>query len=364
MSDITTISDDELIARYKAAKSKVSASNAMQMALKILLNSGYGAISNEHFHYFKIAVAEAITTAGQTAVQWVARDLNEFMVKGFGDGDYITYADTDSNYLNVQPIVDKFIKFKPEATTHEIVQMLDKYCESKLQPVINQSCNDLAEYLNAYEQKLNMKREAISETAIWAAKKRYAMMVWNSEGVQYNPAKMKVQGLEVVRSTTPSWSKVYLKEIYKVCLTGNEKNLHTLYKDIEMRYNQMPIEEIAVPTGVNHITKYTDSNGYAIKGCQMHIRAAINHNRLIKELGLNSIPPIQDAEKIKYFILKNNHMNLDAIAFRNKLPEEFGVVEFIDKKTTFNKSFLEPAKTFVELIGWHLEKKATLNDLF
>jgi len=329
------------------------------------MNSGYGAISNEHFLYFLIDVAEAITTGGQTAVRWVTRDINKFMndfMKTEGV-EYDLYQDTDSSYINLESLVDRYLKTKPDATREDIINMLDGFCAKVLQPVINKSCMALKDYLNAYEQKLEMKREVIAESAIWSGKKRYTMAVWDSEGVRYKEADTKVQGLESVRSSVPKWSRDYLEKIYETCLLKKESDLHQLYKEIELAFNAMPVETIAVPTGVNGILKYSDANGYAIKGAQMHIRAAINHNRLVKELGLNHIAPIDDKEKIRYIILRPNPRKIDVIAFRMTLPDEFGLAQYVDRQAIFKKSFLEPAQTFVEIIKWNLEYKPTLDEI-
>lgn len=343
----------------------ISALDALQMAFKILMNSGYGAITNEYFHYFLIDVGEAITTTGQVAVQWVTNDVNKHLRQMFDDKeDRLLYCDTDSGYFHLQSVVDRYLEKKPNATKEDIVDMLDKFCEKVIDPIIKKSCDELAEYLNSYEQRLDMKREVIAESGIWQKKKRYVLAKWDDEGVRYSEPKIKITGVEAVRSTTPSWAKDYLKKLYKVCLLGTEEEVHKLYKEFEEDFKNMKIENIAIPTGVNHINKYSDQDGYHTKGAQAHIRAAINYNRVIKEKDLKRLAPIKDGEKIKYLLLKPNPLQVDVIAFKGKIPEAFEIESYVDKRKTFKKGFEEPANALLKLFGWNLEKKATLEGLF
>lgn len=348
----------------KFYENAVAAKDAMQMALKIAMNSGYGAISNKFFQYFKIDVAEAITTGGQTAVRWASRDIDEFLMSVLGDTkSRWIYSDTDSSYVDLSDIVNRYTKFNPKASTNDIVTMLDKFCETRIQPVINQSCENLREYLNGYDQKLFMKREAIAEVAIWSSKKHYAMAVWDNEGVRYYEPDLKVQGLESVKSSTPKWAREYLKKVYMTCLLKDQEALFELFRGVKVEYQAMPVETIAVPRGVNGIKKYSDSKGMpTVKGVQAHIRGSIYHNAILRKLEIKSIPPIADKEKIRYIMLKPNHHHVDVIAFREELPPEFKLHQYVDRETIFQKSFVSPAESFAGLIGWDLEFKPKLEE--
>jgi DNA polymerase elongation subunit (family B) len=348
----------------KAIGAIISALDAMQMAYKILMNSCYGAVGNQHFHYFLIDVAEAITTGGQTAIQWVSNDLNDFMSKVNGKEDnYVRYIDTDSCYISMESIVDKYVKSKGDIEEEAIVDMLDTFCESVVGVEIEKSCQNLANYLNAYEQKLIMKREAIASCGVYTGKKRYTLAVWDNEGVRYKEPGIKVTGLEYVRSTTPSWAKDFLKRVYTKTLLDDEMSVHSEFGRIEKEFKGLPLSVIAMPTGVNGILKYTDpTTGLSIKGTPIHVRAAINHNRLIQELGLKHVGPITDSNKIKYLILKPNPRHIDVVAFKDIIPPEFELEEFIDRDASFKKSFLEPAKSFLDVVGWSLEKRQSLDD--
>ena len=171
----------------KALEKEIARCNNIQMARKIQLNSAYGAIGNQYFRYYKLVNAEAITLSGQVSIRWIENKMNGFLNKILQTEkvDYVIASDTDSIYLNMGPLVDKFLSHKSDDKT-KVVQLLDKICEDKLEPFIEQSYTELANYVSAYEQKMIMKRENISERGIWTAKKRYILNVWNSEGVQYS----------------------------------------------------------------------------------------------------------------------------------------------------------------------------------
>ena len=171
--------------------------NNIQMAKKISLNSAYGAIGNEHFRYYRLANAEAITLSGQVSIRWIENRMNQYLNKLLSTDkeDYVIASDTDSIYLNLGPLVNKFFGNK-SGDKAAVVTILDKICQEKLEPFIERSYQELADYVSAYDQKMQMKRENIADRGIWTAKKRYILNVWDSEGVRYKEPKMKIMGLE------------------------------------------------------------------------------------------------------------------------------------------------------------------------
>ena len=180
--------------------------NNIQMAKKISLNSAYGAIGNEHFRYYRLANAEAITLSGQVSIRWIENRMNQYLNKLLSTDkeDYVIASDTDSIYLNLGPLVNKFFGNK-SGDKAAVVTILDKICQEKLEPFIERSYQELADYVSAYDQKMQMKRENIADRGIWTAKKRYILNVWDSEGVRYKEPKMKIMGLETARSSTPAY---------------------------------------------------------------------------------------------------------------------------------------------------------------
>ena len=346
-------------------KNDISKYNNFQMARKIQLNSLFGAMGNEYFRYYDARVAEGITMTGQYIIQEVGNALNAYLNKVVGteNHDYSFYSDTDSCYISLEPLVRKFY---PDMDRDRLIGVLDKICEEKITEAINKSCDQLADYTNAFQKKIIFKREAIAERGIWVAKKRYALNVYDNEGVRYKDPKLKVMGLEIVRSSTPAPVRTSLKEAVRLCLTSDEASLQKFIEETREAFYKMTPEEIAFPRGVNGLEKYTSATDIYAKGTPMHVRGALMYNHLIKKANLDKkYELIQEGEKIKFLYLKEpNTIRENCIAFLGTMPKELDIHKYIDYKMMFQKAFLDPLNMIVGGIGWSTEPKATLEDLF
>lgn len=345
---------------------QITALDNLQMAYKILLNGGYGAYGNAAFKYFMLEVAEAITLGGQLSIKWIAQKSNEYLNEILGtDGkDYVAAIDTDSVYLVMDDFVTKFI---PSTDELDIVAKLDMVFDKKIVPKMSEWYQELADYMQAYENRMFMAREVISPNSIWVAKKRYTMEVWNSEGVQYDKPKLKVMGLEAVRSTTPAFIKVALKECYQLALRKDNDELADYVTEFKKKYMSMPIKDIALPSGVNGVEEYYDpaTDGHK-KGAQAHVKAALYHNKLVRDLGLRTIAQIKSGDKLKYVYLKMpNPAGSEVVGFQNDwLPPEFDVENYLDKEVMFQKAFITPLQNFLDSMGWSTEKVVDLTSFF
>ena len=355
---------------YEETKDKkylglISSLNSKQMAAKILMNSLYGAMGNIHFRYYDIRIAEGITMTGQFLIRSVAKKLNEFVNKEVGtkDVDYSFYADTDSTYITLGALVEKNLAGKEKSA---IVDVLDKYCATQIEPTINDACESISDYLNTYQRKIKFKREIIADRGIWIAKKRYAVNVYNSEGVAYDPPKLKVLGMEIVRSSTPAPVRKALKEAVAIALTKDETTLRKYVVDLEARWHSLEPEDIAFPRGVNGIKEYADSNGIFRKGTPIHVRGALIYNHLVTSKGLEKkYQLIQEGDKIKFLYLREpNPLGTHVITFAGEVPPEFKIREYIDYDKMFEKSFLEPLNSLLSCIGWQVKETASLEGLF
>jgi DNA polymerase elongation subunit (family B) len=346
-------------------KNDISKYNNFQMARKIQLNSLFGAMGNEYFRYYDARVAEGITMTGQYIIQEVGKALDVYLNKVVGTNghNYSFYSDTDSCYISLEPLVSKFY---PDMDRDKLIGVLDKICEEKITEAINKSCDGLANYTNAFQKKIIFKREAIAERGIWVAKKRYALNVYDNEGVRYKDPKLKVMGLEIVRSSTPAPVRTSLKEAVRLCLTSDEATLQKFIEETRDAFYKMSPEEIAFPRGVNGLSKYTSTADIYGKGTPMHVRGALMYNHMIKKANLDrKYELIQEGEKIKFLYLKEpNTMHENCIAFLGILPKELDIHRYIDYKMMFQKAFLDPLNMIVGGLGWSTEKKATLEDLF
>ena len=350
-----------------ALQKDVSKFNNIQMARKIQLNSAYGAIGNQYFRYYNLANAEAITLSGQVSIRWIEGKINQYLNKLLQteEVDYVVASDTDSIYLNLGPLVDKFFSVK-SGDKAAIVGILDKICQEKLEPFIESSYQELADYVSAYEQKMKMKRENIADKGIWTAKKRYILNVWDSEGVRYEKPKLKMMGIEAVKSSTPAPCRQKIKNALNVIMNQDEDAAQKFIAEFKEEFSSLPIEDISFPRGCNNLNKWSNPATVYTKGTPIHVRGALLYNFYIKKNKLShKYPLIQDGEKIKFVYLKTpNKINENVISFFQTFPKELGIDKQVDYDLQFEKSFLEPLKVIMDTIGWKPEKVASLEFLF
>jgi len=343
---------------------EISRLNNLQMAMKIALNSAYGAMGNQYFRYFDIRMAEGITTSGQLSIRWMANKLNAFMNKTLKtEGkDYVVAIDTDSIYLTLETLVEQACAGQ---TDEQKIKFMDKICEGIFQPFIDTGYQELADYMNAYSQKMQMKREVLADKGIWTAKKRYILNVHNSEGVQYEKPKIKVMGLEMVKSSTPAVIRDKLRDSIEVILKGNQADLQTYIMQFRKEFDKLPVQDIAFPRGLNGMKQYAGSPIYT-KGTPIHVRGALLFNHYTKKMGLDKkYQPIRDGDKIKFvYVRKPNPFQEDVIAFSQELPPEFELESYIDYDKQFEKVFLDALQIVIEPLGWSTSEQSSLEDFF
>ena len=346
---------------------EISRCNNIQMAKKIQLNSAYGAIGNNFFRYYKLECAEAITLGGQFSIRWIENKMNEYfnkILKTTGE-DYVIASDTDSIYLNMGSFVESVYKGR-EKTTEVVVSFLDKVCEMELEKYIASSYEALAKYVNAYEQKMFMKRETIAERGIWTAKKRYILNSWDIEGVRFTEPKLKMMGIEAVKSSTPAPCRQMIKEALKLMMNGTEDDVQKFIDTSRKKFKTLNPEDIAFPRTASNVMKYKSNLSIYSKGTPMHVRGALLFNHYIKNKGLSKkYNSIANGEKIKFVYLKKpNPIHENVISFINDFPVEIGLNQYIDYDLQFDKSFLDPLKAILDSIGWSVEKVPTLESFF
>ena len=351
----------------KELEKSISKYNNIQMARKIQLNSAYGAIGNQYFRYYNIINAEAITLSGQVSIRWIEHKMNTYLNKILKTEkkDYVIASDTDSIYLNLGNLVEKVFEGR-ETNDSSVVSFLNKVCEMELEKYISSSYEALATYVNAYEQKMIMKRENIASTGIWTAKKRYMLNVWDSEGVRYHEPKLKMMGIEAVKSSTPMPCRNAIKDAIKIMMDGTEDDLVSYIDSFRKTFENLPPEDIAFPRSVNGLRKYKASTTVYSKGTPLHVRGTLLYNFHIEKKKLEyKYPLVQEGEKIKYLHLRRpNKINENVISFLNTFPTELGLEGQIDRDAQFKKSFLDPLQIITSVIGWETERKATLDFLF
>ena len=354
---------DKMLEKQKAGQEYSYEQNNQQVR-KILLNSGYGAITNKFYRWYDQRLGESITLSGQFIIQEAEKNLNAYMNKLLktDNKDYIIAIDTDSNYLDIQPLVDKFFSDKNK---HEVIDILNKIAEEQLDKVLEEGYEGVSKYQNTLGQKMIMKRECIADSAFWTAKKRYAMSVWDTEGFRHKEPKIKIQGLEAIRSSTPQIMRDKLLKMITLTLTTDEETLQKYIAEVKDEYMNMVPQDIAFPRTMNNITGYTLKDGY-MKGTPPHVKGAIAFNRLLQNRNLiDKWETIKDGEKGKFIYLREpNNVGIHVISFTTSLPTEIDIDKFIDREKMFEKTVEDPFKHILDPIGWSTKKIATLIDFF
>ncbi len=354
----------------KSLLKDISRYNNIQMAKKISLNSAYGAIGNNWFRYFDLLVATAITTSGQLSIRWIEKALNVYLNKILetNEVDYVIASDTDSVYITFESLVSKVFGESPE--TSKVVEFLDKVAIDKLEPFINKSYKSLAELMGAYDQKMFMAREVIADKGIWTAKKRYILNVHDSEGVRYKTPKLKIMGIEAVKSSTPAPCREKIKEAMDIIMNGDEKMLNTFIQEFREEFMTLSPEDISFPRSCNGVLRYSDSSSLYKKGTPMHVKGALLYNHLISEKKLEGkYPPIQEGDKIRFLNMKQpNIYQSSAFSFITSFPKELDISDRIDYDVQFTKSFVEPLKFITEKMNWLIDNsygtQGSLEDFF
>jgi len=351
----------------KNLEKEIARCNNIQMAKKISLNSAYGAIGNQYFRYYKLANAEAITLSGQVSIRWIENRMNKYLNKILKteNEDYVIASDTDSIYLNLGPLVERIYKGR-EKTAESVVSFLNKICEMELEKYITSSYETLAKYVNAYDQKMFMKRENIADRGIWTAKKRYILNVWDSEGVRYEEPKLKMMGIEAVKSSTPAPCRLLIKNALKLMMNGTEEDVIDFIDESRKQFKKLPPEEIAFPRTASNVQKYKAHSTIYEKGTPIHIRGALLFNHYVKKNKLdNKYSLIGNGEKVKFLYLqKPNIIQENVISFIQDFPRELGLEKYVDYDLQFDKSFVEPLKAILDAIGWNVEKTVNLELFF
>ena len=361
---IETVLEDKNQVAY--LNNQIARYNNLQLAKKVTLNSAYGALGNQYFRFYDIRIAEGITTAGQLSIRWIENKINAYMnnLLKTENEDYVIASDTDSIYLNMGPLVDKFIA--DQSNSKKVIRLMNKICEEKIQPFIDTSYQELADYVNAYQQRMEMKRESLADKAIWVAKKNYILNVYDSEGVEYAKPKLKMMGISAVRSSTPAACRTKIKEAIEIIVNENEDALHRFIEKFRKEFHNLPVEDISFPRSVNGLSEYADESSIFRKGTPIHVKGALVYNHLLKEHNLTKkYQLIQEGEKIKFVYLKQpNPFNNNTLAFLSVIPKKFEATAFIDYDLQFEKAFLEPLDIILSTINWSSEKIESLEDFF
>lgn len=340
-----------------------AAFNNQQQVRKVNLNSAYGALGSNYFRFFDIRLAEAVTVTGQLAIRWVARDVNDYLNKVLNNPknpDLVIASDTDSIYMNMEGVAKKYLETKPDATTIDVVNMLDAFSQKHVMPVIEASFVSLAEYLHVYLPCLSMVRDVITDKAVWTAKKRYIMHVYDSEGTRYKTPQLKMMGIEAIKSSTPAMCRKMITDTLQMLMTGTQKDVWKHIAKCRQDFRSAPFEDVAFPRAVKGLRKYAGQD----KSVPIHVRGALAYNQALEARNQTTqFAPIHEGEKIKYAYLREpNVFHTYVLSAPDAPPPDWNVEQYIDYDKQFDKTFIEPVSAILQCAGWTVEYRPTLFD--
>jgi DNA polymerase elongation subunit (family B) len=345
---------------YAQTSGQVARLETLQTAIKILLNSLYGAMGNKYFRYFDLRIASAITLTGQEVIKYAETNVNKYLDDFLGESkDRVIAMDTDSLYIGVKDVVDKFKPNNP-------VSFLDEFGSKAIEPMLEKAFDQFAKRTKAYSNRMVMKREAIADRGIWTAKKRYILNVHNNEGVQYAEPKIKIMGIEAIKSSTPMPCRDAMRNLFKVIVTGDESKTQEAISLFKEHFKTLSADQIAFPRGVTDVSSYSEKGGIYRKGTPIHVRGSLLYNHHLKAKALDKkYQLIHNGDKVKFvYLLVPNSIQENVIAFPDFLPEELELNKYIDYNLQFQKTFIDPIDIILNAIGWSAEPKADLQQFF
>jgi len=363
---LESLSDQELIEYKKKIEYQISEYDNIQNALKVTINSAYGTLGSAYNRWYDVRLAEAVTMTGQFIIRTVFERLNIFLNKlaKTENHSFIIAGDTDSAYLTLEPIVNLKFNSNTKHDISKIIDFMDSVCEKIIQPELDNIFKQIYNNLNGYENSISMKREALCNKGIWIKKKNYILDIYDNEHVRYNEPKLKVVGIKAIKSLTPKLCRDSIRTGLEIIMRGTEEDFFNYVKDFKNIFYSSKIEDIATPISVNDLNKYKSSTNFYKLGTPIQVRSAIMYNYLIDKLNLVSkYDKIKNKEKIKYvYLMEPNPLNHYVIGFIDKLPEEFGLHQYVDYDKQWETAFVSSLKNILEIIGWKLENKITLLD--
>jgi len=348
---------------------------------KIILNSLYGVLGLPVFRFYDIDNAEATTVTGQELIKFTEKIANSYYNKKLSDKeDYCIYTDTDSVFYSAIPLVKNDY---PSVDLSDEKFMTEKILETAeiIQEFINQSYDLFAKrFLNCDTHRFDIKQECIAKSAFWVTKKRYGQWIINDGGVKCD--RLDVKGLDIVRSNFPPAFRKLMTDVLQGILSNTDKEiLDDTIMSFKKKMKTLPIEEIALPTGVKRLSKFADTRHSnkkiygnqgiftpMYKGTPVHVKAAWVYNDLLKYYKLGNVEKIKNSEKIKWVYLKQNPLSIAQIAFKGyDDPKEIMdyIKKYIDHNKLFDKALQKKIDMFYDSMNWVLvDKENTLERFF
>ena len=339
-----------------------------EQAVKLMLNSIYGAFGNPYFYFFNVDIAETITLQGKDAILYTEVLINKYFhsywhkdteahermgikVTGRIEKPVGIYIDTDSIYVKFDEVIKKsdwqgdekefVLKLYKARLADYIAKILQKYADD-----------------NNAENFLSFELESIAKNAIWLAKKKYMQnIVWKDPDIHYDDlSKVSSKGFEIIQSSTPLFAREKLKDLITYIFSVKEldmKAFAALLKDIKRQFKLANIDQICFSRKVNNYQKYivSDYDTFEIASkCPIGVRSAGYHNYLLNNSGLKSkYQPLGNGEKCKMYFTVDPSCDVFAYA-PGDYPYEFAPT--IDYDRQFEKTILDPINRVITAMGF------------
>ena len=346
-----------------------------QLVRKILLNSAYGALLNEHCRFYDKRLGQSVTLTGRQIVKHMNSQINEIITGAYNhEGESMIYSDTDSGYFSAWPIIEQEVNAgKMEWNKELVVQLYDNIADQ-----VNDSFPGFMERACHCPRKngaiIKGGREIIGDVGLFIKKKRYAVNIYDKEGkrkdVNGKTGDIKAMGLELKRSDTPKYIQKFLLDVLTMVLSNKSKeDVIERIKDFKRELSEQPSWTKGSPKSVNKLTFYGELEARSKKGKATmpgHVRAAINWNFLKKAHSDNYSMTILDGMKVVVCKLKTNPLGFTSIAYPTdelRLPDWFKQLPFDDSlmETTLVDKKIE---NLLGVLNWDLKSNTDTNTTF
>jgi DNA polymerase elongation subunit (family B) len=341
-----------------------------EQAVKIFINSIYGACGSPWFAFFNTDVAEAVTLQGQELIKYSEKVLNRYFMEFWHkdvklhqkmglntvqklDLPVVIYCDTDSNYVCFKEVLDKC---DWQGTAKEFILKIYK---EFLQDYLTK-CYDI--YSKKYKtvNYQSFELEAIADPGIWLKKKKYVYnTIWKDPGIDVEPfTDITAKGVEIVQSSSSKFVRETLKNLLKyIFMKKNDFNLvefSGLLKKYKDEFKLKNIEDISASSSIGDYEKHVLSDRDKIvlgKSCPIHVRAAAIYNHTLHNSKYKKkYQPIRTGEKVKYYFVKSAKAEENVFAFiSGAYPVE--IAPPMDHDMQFAKNIIQPINRFVEAMG-------------
>ena len=347
-----------------------------QHVQKILLNSIYGVLGLPIFRFYDLDNAEAVTLTGQDVIKSSAKYLNSIYQKANNDDkDYCIYIDTDSLYFSSRPLENKI---SPPTNEHQIKEYAIRIAQDAALK-LNAFYDTMASRLFFCDtHRFVIKGEALSRSAIWLAKKRYAMMkIYDLDNDTDIPGgKLAVKGLDVVRSSFPAAYQVFMKKTLNDILQLKPKSeIDASLLAFRKSLNDMSFVDIARNTSIKNIENIDLKREKSLvsfpHSAPAHTKAVLTYNRWLRNNKVDHIHQvIRDGDKIKWAYLKENPLNISTMALKgyDDPPElvEF-VNTYLDYAASYERELATKLQDFYTALNWGMlvtEQNQAVNQFF